>query len=362
MTEFNFADSYRAAGLTLGPEALRTRQEPFDKPRQTIDAQTAIDLIRIYFGLPVPRGTDWFRDAFQATDASFSLIDNAREASVLAAGLLEVATTADGKVYAALATLTTAACGLRQPRVRPELIDLMRGEIQERAVSDRRHATVKPEQIRLPATASKLSPELTALSQSPDLAKASALLKQVSEESAGITRTLANQVLAFIQPLAAQVLTLREEVEMLWWYVGGCSRMLDKPFVELDLGLTAVLAGIDMADMSRSATGPAAAPAIFQRIIAACRKAGTKKIAIKDAVDALPRDQLDRLKLPNALGTVSEICPVLTAYAKAKEIGASPAWHVAYANATGLEAGAAFAPLELAVQAFRERLLLHSLV
>ncbi len=360
MTEFNFADSYRAAGLTLGPDALRTRQEPFDKLRQTIDPPTAIDLTRIYFGLSVPRGTDWFRDAFGATDPSFSLIDNAREASVLAAGLLEGAIS-DGKVYAALATLTTAASGLRLPLVRPELIDLMSGAIQVRAVSDRSHPPINTKLIKLPA-ASKLSTELAALTQAPDDAKASALLKLVSEESAEITKTIGNQVFSVVQPLAAQVDTLREEVEMLWWYVGGWSRMLDRPFVDLDLALTAVLAGVDLADMSRSATGPAAAPAIFQRIISPCRKAGTKKIAVKDAVDALPRDQLDRLKLPNALGAVPEICPVLAAYAKAKEIGASPAWHTAYANATRLDAGAVFGPLELAVQAFRERLLIRSLV
>ena len=360
MAGFNFADIYRAAGLTLAPDALRARQEPFDNLRQAIDPQTAIDLTRIYFGLPVPRGTDWFRDAFGATDASFSLIDNAREASVLAAGLLEGATL-DGKVYAALATLTTAASGLRQPLVRLDLIDLMRAAIQERAVGARRQAPIDPKHIKLPA-ASKLSVELTALTQGPEIAKVSALLKQVSEESAEITKTLTNQVLAVVQPLAAQVLTLREEVEMLWWYVGGWSRMLDKPFMELELGLAAVLAGVDMADMSRSATGPAAAPAIFQRILAAGRKAKTAKIAIKDAVDALPQDQLDRLRLPNALGTMSEICPVLTAYAKAKEIGASPAWHVAYTKATGFETGAAFTPLELAMQAFRERLLLQTLV
>jgi hypothetical protein len=35
---------------------------------------------------------------------------------------------------------------------------------------------------------------------------------------------------------------------------------------------------------------------------------------------------------------------------------------VAYAKATGIEATAALAPLELAVQAFRERLLLQALV
>jgi hypothetical protein len=360
VTEFNFADSYRAAGLTLGPDVLRARQEPFDELRKAIDAQTAIDLTRIYFGLPVPRGTDWFRDVFGATDPSFSLVDNAREASVLAGGLLEGAAV-DGKMYAALATLTTAAGGLRQPLVRPELIDLMRATIRERAVSTRQHAPVDAKCIKTP-TASKLSAQLTALTQGAELIKASALLKEVSEESVEITEALANQVFAVVQPLAAQVLTLREEVEMLWWYVGGWSRLLDKPFMELDLGLAAVLAGVDMAEMSRSATGPAAAPAIFQRILVAGRKAKSTNVAIKDAVDALPQDQLDRLKLPDVLATVPEICPVLTAFAKANAIGTSPAWHMAYAKATELEAGAAFAPLELAVQSFRERLLLQALV
>jgi hypothetical protein len=183
----------------------------------------------------------------------------------------------------------------------------------------------------------------------------------VSEESTEITKTLADQVFAVVQPLALQVQTLREEVEMLWWHVGGWSRLLDKPFAELDIGLAAVLAGIDMADMSRSSAGPAAAPAIFQRTLAAGRKTQAAMIAIHSAVDALPQDQFDHLGLSSKLPAVPEICPVLTAYAKAREIGFGSAWHVAYAKATGLEAGTTFGPLELAMQAYRERLLLREL-
>jgi hypothetical protein len=359
VTEFNFADNYRAAGLTTGADALRARQEPFDELRRAIDPRTATDLTRLYFGLSVPRGTNWFRDAFAATDASFSLIDNAREASVLAAGLLEAAV-ADGKVFAALATLTAGVSGLRQPPVRPDLIAVMGFAIREKAVSARQQAPADPNKIRLPSK-SKMATELAALAQTPDLQTASTLLKQLSEESADITKNLATQVLNVVQPLVAQVLTLREEVEMLWWHVGGWSRLLDKPFAELELGLAAVLAGIDMADMSRSETGPAAAPAIFQRTLAAGRKGKTGKISIKDAVGALPQDQFDRLTLPAALGTVPDVCPVLTAFAKAKEIGAGPTWHASFGRTTGLDAGLAFAPLELAMQAFREWLLLRAL-
>jgi len=361
VAKFNFADNYRAAGLTTGPDALRTRKVPFEKLRQAIDPRTAIDLTRIYFGLPLPpRITDWFRDAFGETDPSFSLIDNAREASVLAAGLLEVAAH-DGNVYAALATLTTAAGGLRQPPVRPDLIDAMRIVIQEKAVSARHQAPADLSKITQPAT-SKIAAELTTVAGTPDLQKVSTLLKQVSEDAYDITKTLASQVVSVVEPLAAQVLMLREEVEMLWWYIGGWSRLLDKPFAELELGLAAVLAGVDMADMSRSATGPVSAPAIFQRTLAEGRQAKTVKIALKDTIDALPQDQLDRLELPDTLGAVPEICPVLTAFAKAKEIGTGTAWDASFAKATGLMAGSALAPLELAMQAYRERLLLRALV
>ena len=359
MAEFNFADSYRAAGLKPAPEILKTRQEPFEKLRNVIDPATAIDLTRLYFGLLVPRGTDWFRDAFGATDTSFSLIDNAREAAVLAAGLLESAT-ADGKIYAALATLTAAVSGLREPLVRPELVEAMRFAIQEKAINARKQVPIDPKHIRQPA-ASKLSNELAALAQGADINKAAVLLKQVSEESTEITKMLASQVFSVAAPLTAQVLTLREEVDMLWWHVGGWSRLLEKPFADLDLGLTAVMAGLDMADMSQSPMGPAAAPALLQRTLVAGRKTKAAKVAIKDAVDALPHNQLVRLKLTDKLRSVPEICPVLTAFAKAHEIGAGTSWHEAYSKATGIEPGQSMTPLELTMQAYRERLLLKAL-
>jgi len=183
----------------------------------------------------------------------------------------------------------------------------------------------------------------------------------VSEESAEITKTLTNQLLSVLQPLAAETLTLREEVDMLWWHIGGWSRLLEKPFADLAPGLAAVLAGVDLADMSRSAVGPVAAPAILQRTLAAGRKTQNAKITINNAVEALPQDLFDRLKLDHRLSTVPEICPVLTAFAKANEIGPGPTWHTAFAKATKLEAKSAFAPLDLAMQAYRERLLLCAL-
>jgi hypothetical protein len=359
VVEFHFADSYRSAGMTTSADTLRMRQEPFGSIRKTIDPHLASDLVRLYFGMPPLRDTDWFRDAFGATDSSFSLIDNAREVSVLAAGLLEAAVL-DGKVYAALATLTASASGLRQPSVRQDLLGKMGSAIQQLAVNARRQVSINPNIIDLPG-ASKLSAELVALGQSPEIGRASGLIKKVSDESTEIVNSLAGQVRSVTTPLASQVAALHEEVEMLWWHIGGWSRLLDVPFSSVDPGVAAILAGVDMADMSISLLGPAAASALLLRTIASGRKGGSKAIAIGDAVDVFPHEKIDRVITSELPKAAADICPVLNALSTVKGTGPGTSWRTSFARTTGLDARSTLSPINLAMQTYRERLLLRSL-
>ena len=91
MSNFNFGDSYKAAGLNPGPDIIGLRQEPFNQLLEQIDSQMTMDFTRLLYGLPIPRGTEWFREAFAETDPSFSMVDNEREAAVLSACLLNAA-------------------------------------------------------------------------------------------------------------------------------------------------------------------------------------------------------------------------------------------------------------------------------
>lgn len=319
----------------------------------------SVDLTRLYFGLTVPRGTEWFQEAFGETDPSFSLYDNQREVAVLASGLLSAAI-ADDETSAALAPLTTAAAGLRQPTVRPELLDEAQHVVSAKAIKDRQRARSNPEQIKRPPDSS-VPTETALLAEAPNWGKAVTLLKQVSDEAHKATTNLANQTYWVTRPLAADIADLREEVEMLWWHIGGWSRVLERPFADLEPALAAVMAGLDLADLSRTPTGPAAAPAILQRTITAGRKTKATMQAIRGAVDALPQDAFERLSLGDALASVPDVCPVLTAFAKAGEIGSGTAWHGAYTKATSLDPGATFQPLDLAMQVYRERQLLYAL-
>lgn len=344
MSGFSFADTYKAAGFTPGPEIIRLRQEAFDVIRKEMKAAKVVDAVRLYFGLPVPDGAPWFRDAFAAIDPSFTMLDNEREAAILSACLLS-AEIDSGNVGASFAPLTAAAVGNREPLVQPGLIEQARQALHTAAVAARRYDN--PQSNR---TAPKVDETADALAQNGDWAKAAVLLKQIATE--GTARS---------DRLAAEVHDLREEVDMLWWYIGGWSRILEQPFSTLGPGPAALMAGIDLADLTKGEVGPAAASAILLRVISAGRKKQAAKVTLGESVDGLPAEGRKGVYLPKALGKALDICPVLGALAKAVEIGKSPAWHESFKSASHLEVSAAFNPADLALQVFRERQLLAQL-
>jgi hypothetical protein len=355
MSSYNFADQYKAAGLAPGPEIIRLRQASFDKLRKDMKLSTVLDLTRLYFGLPVPDGTDWFRDAFAEADASFSMIDNGREASVLSACLLAGALD-DGNVFAGLVPVIAATSGNRVPLVRPEFIAEAKQALVTLSKNRRQHTSADISKIKQPSK-SKVSAAVDAYMPTPDWTKNGEAIKLAANESNLALSALATQIQSVVSPLVAQVYDLREEVSMLWWYIGGWSRALEKPFADMEVGLAALMAGLDLANLTEGESGPVAAPAILQRLVVASRADGNKKITLKSAVEALPEGTFQQLGITDHIRSISDLCPVIAALAKANEIG-SGAWDAAYKKSSGLDSGTKFLPIELAIQVYRESLLL----
>jgi hypothetical protein len=356
MPSFNFADQYKAAGLNPGPEIIKLRQEPFDKIQKGLNTTMVLDLTRLYFGFAVPNGTEWFSEAFRETDASFSMIDNEREASVLAACLLAAALDA-GNVCAGLAPIVAAAAGSRVPLVRPEFIEDARQALAIHSINSRQQTAADLSKIKQPVK-SKVAAAVAEYLPAPNWNNSGDAIKLAANESFEATKTLANQVSSVISPLVKQVRDLREEVSMLWWYIGGWSRILEKPFSELDVGLAALMAGLDLAHLTLGESGPVAAQAILHRLLISSSTSNeSKKIALKSAVDELPSDTFQQLQIPKTINSVSDLCPVLAALAKADEIG-NGQWYIAFKKTTHLDAGTKFPLIELAMQVYRESLLL----
>jgi hypothetical protein len=353
MALFNFADAYTAAGISPGPEIIRARQEAFDKLRQGLTTLNTLCLTRLYFGLNVPDGTDWFRDAFGESDPSFSMIGNQREAAVLSACLLSAALE-DGRAAAGLALLTASAAGARVPLVRPELIEEARQALHKQAVVGRRPNLSDPKQIAVPK--SKIS-AINDVLASQDWATAAALFTDASDRLESATTQVRNALV----PLVAEITDLREEVEILWWYVGGWSRRLDKPFANLKPALACSMAGLDLADLTRGSVGPAAAPAVLHRLISGISRKTIGPVTIKAAVDAWPENSFELLSLNARLRSVPDICPVLTAFSKASEIGTGSAWNAPFERASNFSVTTPFTAIDLAMQVYREAMLVSLL-
>ena len=359
MANFNFADRYKAAGLSPSAETITLRQKPFEKIKEDIKTNVVVDVTRLYFGLPTADGAEWFRNAFAEADASFPVIYNAREIAVLSSCILEAAIE-DGNDLAALAILTASVAGTRQPSVADGLVATARKALMKIAIDQRSHQIADPKSIKLPAK-SKMPAAIETFTTAPDWNKTGELFQQVSQEGRTATRNLNIQVAAVINSLADHAADLREEVDMLWWHIGGWSRLLERPFAELDVGLASTLAGLDLADLSRSVAGPYAAPAILQRTIVKGRDEKLSDVSIADAVNSLQTDDVEKLALGEELKSVPDLCPVLTAYQKAYEVGEPSAWQTSFSRASKIDAAATFPPLDLAMQVYRERSLLAEL-
>jgi hypothetical protein len=358
VTTFNLADRYRAERLSPGAEILGMRQQPFQKLRETVDSKRAVEITRLYFGLPSPEGSDWFRQPFHAADPSFSMVDNKREVAVLAACLLD-AGFEDGCTLCALAPLAAAVGGARQPNAAPQLLADLEDRLAASAMRARQREHENPTTIN-PPEASRLPPDLTQ-AIGGDWNKVGPLIKQVSDESTEATKALATEAAKVVASLYADVTDLREEVEILWWHIGGWSRLLEMPFSALPTPTAAVLTGLDVADLSRTLLGPAAVPALIQRTLAVGRTGKLGLGSIKEAVDGLGEEGLSKLVPVPVLATVPDVCPVMTAFAKARESGAGTAWHAAFRRSSGLTEETDFQVVDLAMQVFRERQILRSL-
>lgn len=334
MTDFNFVDFYNEAGLNPSGDIVKARQKAFKKLTNNNALEDFITLTRLYFQMPQD-DVAWFKDAFSASDASFSMVNNERESSVLAACLLAHHVVLEQNPEAALCVLVSFTQSNRNIVVLPKLITLAEECFKKAAIKDFQAVRLS---APLPKTAEEGEDQNVLFSQ--------------------WAKTLVNKVEAVVGKLQEQNARLNEENESLWWYIGGWSRITSTPFSELEPAATSVLAGYDLASLNSGATGPYSAEAILYRILQANDVDAKAKATIASAVDALDRDHLKEYvtSLPAA---VPDICAITTALLKAEEIGKSPNWHEAFEKTSHLKPKKAeFTMQLLAKQVYMETLLL----
>lgn len=356
MPNFNFADAYRSTGLTVDAETLKLRKAPFDTVCSSIKShRQAIDLARLYFGIQTG-DIDWFRQPFADADSTFSLVSNANEVAALASCLLEASSSELG----AIAALALAAFGARRPVIYPEMLSRLNLANGEKAISWRLKRSLAPDKIRSPS-----KDEATAIIEqfagNQTMPQAVDALRKINTDSQHAAKSLADQTRTFAISLTEQMEVLNEQVDILWWHIGGWSRITNSAFSSMGIGAAAILAGLDMSELSRTWTGPVATPAILHRTIWSERAKTDELLSIGSAVGNLDTGALGSIAVSEMVRGYQDLCPVLAAVHKAKEMEDSNAWHTAFSKAAGLSIDTQFSPTNLAVQVFREARILAAL-
>lgn len=352
MTMLTFADRYADAGLSPTSEVIIARQEPVKRIVENINNAQILDLASFYYGCTgVP--LEWFRDEFAQEDASFSLLNNEREARVLSASVLGELIDQENAV-AILAVCVGSVKGLRRPSESLWLLSNAEESLIKLAIAGRAFKDI-PIKIA-PTITPKLDEEIAALSTTNDWATLITLLGKIRIEAQTSSKTIANQSMSILKKFERQAALMREESQILWWLIGGYSRTFNRSFATISTQQAALIAAIDLGALTDSSEfGPVAIPAMLERVILTAKKGrGAQPKELSTAIDGFTLEELRYIKVPAALP--AKLAPISTAIELAETIGIG-SWHAQFKSRTGFESSIQLELLPLAEQLYREYLL-----
>ncbi|MCP1968465.1 GTPase-associated system all-helical protein GASH [Bradyrhizobium elkanii] len=345
MAEFNFIESYKLLQPATDRAVVDLRKSGFDQIVKSITWGQIVDLGRLAFNLPYDAAVyaEWFQKPLHDADPHFFVAQDAAEAGRIAVLVLrhfvaqgQTATTA------ALIALASSYAGKRPALDNGELVTRSRDVI---AASSKKAAMTAPSaKIGIPKAAdhSAKKTEMTNAFDAPRTAAlAEALVQDLRTGSEAAVTALSDAYLALRQ----DNLRLAEEIDMLWWHVGDWSNALDIPRTSISKKSVGLVSGVDLGAMVKFSPGPYGAYGILKHSLG---KEGEETTSLVEAVAGLDASQLARLKLDSA----PDVFPVLTALRLAS---ANRDWAGQFAKMAPDAAGEKLTHLELATQAFRER-------
>lgn len=290
----SFGEWYRKGKIQPRNEDLVARTKAIEAFTKKVDENKIAELIRCFAGLPAKgkEVTEAFTKELLSSDAAFPIQNNEVEMQVLCGAALatlleQPSANAD---CAALLLISAVGQGFRKPPILPDVVLLARSYLSERSGAlrkldtRRKHTLTKQDQL-IEAVKTAAANNSAAQLQAP----LEAVLKGLTEAINNVAVTAEN---------AAQVLeradaVLLEESNIVWWIFGGHSRDAGQPFSDLPSGFAAVLAGKELADLTRIVPGPKAAPAYLDKQLDAHRK---EKLKLTEVMAKVNVDWLKALQ------------------------------------------------------------------
>jgi hypothetical protein len=324
----DFAGWHRSAGIEPDSEKLPKwwkAIEDFAAGREEI-----VSLTCLFYdvGKPGEGVLKEFRAALQNADPGFPMHGNDRHLAVLAgAELVDIIErgTRNHADLSALSLVCTAAQNLRKSPPVPEIPELAAGYLDKPA-NERTPPALKSGQVDIIDLLKKAGPPHDVLA--PEF-----------------------------QKVQSELAVVAEEANILWWLISEHSRDLKQPWSKEKASAMCLIAGKELADLTRVIPGPLAALAFLDRVVKSGRTKRPSACSVVYAVNEAPlawRGKVLKVDYPSEL---EALLPIRYAIKLSLSSPDRNVWPPLFEKASGISSDAAKELYILAYQMYLEALL-----
>ncbi|MFV0797816.1 hypothetical protein EGJ57_23405 [Brucella anthropi] len=354
MSDINFITDYRTLQPMADEARIQARQAAFNEIEADVrqNPVRAAVLARLAFKLPhagATDGDDWFSAIMVKHSPTFSLVHDQEEAAIIATLVLKQRILS-GYVRSSLLVLAAGFAGHRETVDRGSLIAIARAELAQNVRRVGQQTSVgKISQQNAP----NLANQVTTFNEQAD----GAMKVLVDAQSAAYLSILNNAIKeanGVIDKLSDENTRLMDEINVLWWHIGGHSVLADMPIEKLDPETLAFVAAADVAEIVGAPPGPYGAYGVIRKALGPDRE---KEIKLSDAVKVLKASGLTGI-IRGRVEVDQALVPIHYAAAAALVDGALLSGSQ-FKKATALSFDTKLTLYEFAIQVFHERLLLN---
>lgn len=354
--------SYGKLGLATPASVIEARSAGVEASAAALVTEGIPELVSYIFDLKRGSGNADFLIPFGEIDPAFDVRPDDREALLLAAAVagleMENETHVSGEL--ALCILTVSMGGARRPAFDDQLLQLAERTL---AASQGEQKTAPARRTYLPQPKA-LTSVIVSVEEAPSNSQIGVVksglvnglkeLGKYAEQNALASAKNDNILLDYIKGL-------EEELRTYWWVTGGWNVEVGKPYRNLPLLQAALHAGKELSGRNSNSLGIFAAPALLSLVVESGRKS---KIPVIDLVAAATAHGIAFRKehyVSIASGAYAALLPVCTAQGYAAESEDAEDWQPRFKRLTGIDCTTTIPLIDLAMQVYREHLVLRLL-
>jgi hypothetical protein len=349
---FDFADAFRelqpAAERSLVDARVVALNELSTEARKSVSK--IVGLTRIAYDIPLADGDgtgEWLQDTLREKEASFSLSRDREDARIMSAIVLDSILHAGS--YQRVATLLLAATFAGQRRAPGDgKLELAARDIFSESARNRglKFSTrIAKSQWR------ETSQATASIATTFDAATVKTAIEAVAAEAKAAEARAIEKFNTALDQLTAENVRLAEEVDLLWWHLGGWSYILKRPLDSIEATSLPFVIGSDVAQMVNSLPGPQGALGIIRKALGT---SADEKQTIEATLKAVSPD--DRAKLLVDTRDKDVIASLNHGLALLDDESTADSFRKTFQKRTGLASGTKMTRFEIAAQAYFERL------